>query len=434
MDKVATAKPLMIEGDAYLAIAFTAQVKGPLDIIHSDATKDDFRSRLVEQINAPNSLFKASKLDWHKKTLKGQGVDDKVEFKEAIVSFEVDKNKERSLNQIYLEELYKEFEPGKLNGLKVEKIDVILFHTGLFSVNIMLLLPNGWQNEKVVHLFGPNGQDKLMNTVRRVFPRPLAELSLELATGLRKLRNSMELNAANNLEVWAKAFEKKAIETFAENEATSSENKGLKIPAICIVYGGTIQSCNAQNDYLDERYRSLFYMSNAGRITSHSPDPCEFIRFGYAFSMVARKERVVDRVEEAVFSIRLEHYMYAQLVSLCELAEQQLRSEVTITADEAKRLRQLITENVNKLRSGGFTYRHELIVFQDRIFEAWFLDRLIARAYDTLKLLVEDRERDEQLRSIRRDRMLGAILAIIALFSLVSVAADAIQLMQYFGQ
>jgi hypothetical protein len=414
MDMVATAEPLLIEGDAYLAIVFTAQVQGPLDILPRFLASDEARTGLVSHINAQKGHFNASKLERHKKMLTGQGIIVDVQFAEAIISFEADASKEHPVHQLYLENLRTRFDSGAIDGLEVVQVDGILFRTGLFSVNLMLRLPGGWQGEKAMHLFGPTGQDKLAASVQAVFRQPLMELSAALATALRKLKNSTK----QTLEKWAEAF----------------ETADLYIPSIHVVYGGALASCDALNDYLDERYRPLFYMTDASRITSHSPNPHEFVRFGYAFSVVARKERLVERLEEAAFSVRLEHYMYAQLVSLCDFTEQQLSSDEPITADEAKRLRQMITENVNKLRSGAFTFRHELIVFQDRLYEVWFLDRLIARAHDTLQLLVEDRERVEQLRSVRRDRMLGAILVIIALFSLVSVAADAIQLMQYFSQ
>jgi hypothetical protein len=413
MDMVTTAEPLLIEGDAYLAIAFTAQAQGPLDILPSDVARDDVRPQLVSHINAQNSHFKASKLEQHIKMLKGQGVNNNVQFEEAVISFDADTSKERPLHQLYLENLRTRFDPGVIDDLEVVKIDGIVFRTGLFSINLMLRMPGGWQDEKVMHLFGPTGQDKLAVSVQAIFREPLNEFSKALASALRNLRNSTKLNLAG----WAKAF----------------ETSDLDIPSVHVVYGGALPKCDALNDYLDERYRPLFYMMDTSRITSHSPNPCEFVRFGYAFSLVARKERIVERLEEAAFSVRLQHYMYGQLMWLCDFTEKQIRSDAAITADEAKRLRQMITENISKLRSGGFTFRHELIVFQDRLFEVWFLDRIIARAHDTLQLLVEDRERDEQLRSIRRDRMLGAILAIIALFSLVSVAADAIQLMQYFS-
>ena len=401
--------PIQLSGDACAAVLTSAQVLGALDVLPIDLASDARRSEITQAINALDLGFEATKLENQRAYLAGQGTNCVANFDDALIGLEAKPGPDGAAAR------FKATLAERLNSVVAARLDVgsihaIVFRTGLISVRVFLRLQQGWREDEVLAVLGEGARDTLAGICNEVLSEALTPVKDALARVLKQKGGS----AAALSDTIAAAV--------------------LEFPSIHIVYGGVAQGCDARVDYLDERYRRIFYMTSADRITSHSPHPGEFVRFGYAFSVVARAEDVETRVHEATLCVRIQHMLFHQLVGLCEYIERQNGAADThLSADRAKWVRRAIVQGINRLRSGVYTYRHEMIVFQDRVFEAWFLDRLVARARDALQDLVDEREQAERRSQARRDFALAMLLAVIAVFSLVSVVADFFEIAERLG-
>lgn len=400
-------RAISIDGDACAAVLTCAQMLGPLEMLPEDLSRDELRRDLVAFLNDRALPFQATLLERQRAYLAGQGTNFVAAFEDAVIGLECI---DARVRDGFREALERHLGREAVEGLEVASIHGILFRTGLLSVRVLMRLREGWRGDAVLRVLGEGARDAIASACSEMFPTALNSFKDGFAQCLRR-RDGRKL----------------------ERVASAIESRALSFPSIHIVYGGHAKACDGRIDFLDESYRRIFYMTSAARIGSHSPHPNEFVRFGYAFSLVACAEEVETRVHEAALCVRIMHMLFYQLVGLCEFIETQSGDNCLLTSEQAKLARRGIVQSINRLRSGVYTYRHEMIVFQDRIYESWFLDRLVSRARDALQLLVDEREQVERRQQRQRDLALAALLAVIAVLSLVSVVADSMQIVSSFG-
>lgn len=297
-------------------------------------------------------------------------------------------------------------EEGSLDALVCTGADALIFESGQISVAVHFLLPDGWDSQLITSLFG----GACRNRVARAFCEAVPALYDDIIVNLRRelAVESKRLRVRDNLG----------------SDVSWNGNKPVAISSLNIIFAGTAPPHTPlASSPLDDRLRGLVYASGPGPVINQSPRPDEFVFLGYAFNMIV-SAAPGNRTREVALIIRLMHALFNQLGDVSREIQSYLREDRIARLAQIRTLKRRVRSQYDQLRSPTFTFRHEMLVFRDHIFREWFLDRELAHAEHLIDALIAHEQARETRTRNRFNAAMSALLFIIALMSLISVAAD----------
>jgi hypothetical protein len=211
----------------------------------------------------------------------------------------------------------------------------------------------------------------------------------------------------------------------------------VNVPYVDFVFGGLSNSAQdgRLGEVLDHSFRNWVQIKHRAEVPNQSPNLDEFVFVGTTFGLVLLPDRstLEERFAEIVMMWAVYGAFYLQMTVVCADIVRELPRLREGFLEELTDYEHQVQIYFNELAAPSLTYRRDLRIYRESIFNEWDMHALHQRSSYLLTLLGSWRLRARERRLEFWGRVVGGVLALLTALNIVSAFWDSVQIHDYFS-